>query len=476
MSIYMMQKELTFGLIVGSRGFFNPKLSSEGRSTLIKTLEEAGYGYRILPVDATPNGVVETYTDAKKYAEYFRSQYADIDGLIVSLPNFGDEQGIVETISRASLEVPVLIQACDDDLDKLSVELRRDAFCGKLSVCANLYQYDIPFTLTTNHTCALDSEVFKKDVDFFARVCRVVRGLTNARIGQIGTRPAPFQTVRYSEKLLQETGITVVPIDLSDMMARANALDDGAAAVKKKLDEIHGYGTVPERIETANVLRQAKLSVAIESWLLENECQASAIQCWDSIQNNYGCATCLTMSMMGENYMPSACETDIAGVVSMYALDLATDNPAGFMDWNNNFGSDLDKVINTHCSNYPKSFVGKDIEISELDILGESLGRERCFGAIKGHLVPGPMTYFRLSTFDTEGRIGAYLGEGQFTDDKAEIDGGSAVCHIDRLQDLMKYICKNGFEHHVAISRGHYAAVLKEAIDTYLGWDLYVHE
>jgi L-fucose isomerase-like protein len=160
----------------------------------------------------------------------------------------------------------------------------------------------------------------------------------------------------------------------------------------------------------------------------------------------------------------------------MYALLLASGNPPAFLDWNNNFAEDREMCINTHCSNYPKSFMGKDVEISNLDILGATLGPDVCFGAIKGQAAAGPMTYFRMSTDDPQGVIKCYLGEGEFTDDPVGIQGGSAVCRVPDLQVLLDFLCKSGFEHHVAMTRDHCAEVLEEAIETYLGWDLYYHE
>ena len=471
----IMEKKPTFGLIVGTRGFFNPQLAAAGRKQLLAKLDKSGYEYVIPPEDATPNGAIETLADARICAELFKKNEDKIDGIVVVLPNFGDELGVVQTLDLAKLDVPVLVQACDDDLDKLDVVNRRDAFCGKLSVCNNLYQYDIPFTNTSLHTCPIDSDEFAQDLEFFARVCRVVKGLTHARIGAIGARPAAFQTVRFSEKILQATGITVIPVDLSEIIFGAQALGDDDKAVQDKLAEIRCYGTIPNYVEDENVLRQAKLSVVIDRWVDANECDASAVECWDSIQKNYGCATCLTMSMMGERLMPSACEVDVVGAVSMYALLLASGNPPGFLDWNNNYAEDREKCINTHCSNYPKSFIGKEVEISSLDILGATLGADRCFGAVKGQVAGGPMTFFRLSTDDPRGIIKCYLGEGEFTDDPVSIDGGAAVCKVPNLQGLLDFMCKNGFEHHVAMTRGHCADVLDEAISTYLGWDLYYH-
>jgi len=472
----IVKKTMTFGLIVGTRGIFNPKLAEEGRSQLLAKLESLGYSHVILPENETAHGAIETPADARKCAELFRRNRDEIDGVVVILPNFGDELGVVETLNSAKLDVPVLVQACSDRLDAVDISGRRDAFCGKLSVCNNLYQYGIPFTDTSEHTCDIDSDVFTKDLDYFGRVCRVVKGLRNARVGAIGARPGAFQTVRFSEKLLQDSGITVVTLDLSEIIGNAQKLDDNAKAVRQKLSEIKDYGNIPDRIEQANVLKQARLSVAIDEWMAENEIDASAIQCWTSIQSNYGCATCLSMSMMGERYMPSACEVDVAGAVSMYALLLASGEIPGFLDWNNNYGSEKGKCVCTHCSNFPKSFMGRDVEISELDVLGETLGRENSFGAIKGHVAAGPMTYFRISTDDRKGRIKASLGQGQFTDDPFDMDGGIAVCKVPRLRELMAHLCREGFEHHIAMARTHFAEVLHEATEKYMNWNLYHHK
>jgi L-fucose isomerase-like protein len=471
-----MGDKTAFGLIVGTRGFFSPRLAAEGRRQLVAKLDALGYRYVIPPEDATPTGAIETVADAQKCARLFHEHREEIQGVIVALPNFGDEIGVVNTLKLANLDVPVLVQASDDDIDKVDVENRRDSFCGKLSVCNNLYQYDIPFTDTTYHTCALESDVFKGDIEFFARVCRVVNGLKNARIGAIGARPGPFQTMRFSEKLLQGSGITVVTVDLSEILFAAQRLDGEASEVKRKLEEIRDYGTIPGHIEEERILRQAKLSVAIENWVSENNVQAAGVQCWTSVQENYGCAACLSMSMLGERLIPCACEVDVAGVIGMYALVLATGSPAALLDWNNNYGDDRDMCVCTHCSSYPKSFINNPVEISNLDVLGASLGEERCFGAVKGKVAAGPMTYFRISTDDRKGKIKAYLGEGRFTDDPFGMAGGIAVCSVPRLQSLMKYMCKNGFEHHVGMVRSHCAAVIEEAINSYMKWDLYYHK
>ena len=471
------KKKLCFGVIIGTRAYFNSELARDVRKHLLSTLEEQGYDYVILPEDATPTGssTIETREDGLKCAKLFRENRDRIDGIIISLPNFGFEIGIINTIQVADLNVPILVQACDDENDKVDLDSRRDAFCGKISVCNNLYQYGIPFTDTTLHTYSIYSDLLVKDIHRFAAVCRVVNGLRHARIGAIGTRPSGFQTVRASEKILQRAGITVVPVDLSEILAAANQVADDDARLHTKMEAIRHYATVPTEYDE-KLVKQAKFGVAVEAWIEANEVDAVALQCWDSLEQNYGCAACVTMSMLSEKLLPAACETDIAGAVSMYALALASEQAPALLDWNNNFAEDRNKCVCTHCGNSPKSFICNDLRLGTLGVLGRTLGKVNTFGAVYGKAAKGEFTYFRISTDDPKGCIKSYLGEGHLTDDPYGMDGCIAVTQVPNLQKLMKFICKNGFEHHVAMCRSNVKDILEEAIETYLGWNLYVHE
>ena len=474
----MKNKErMCIGIIIGTRAYFNSELAKDVRKQLLRTLADEGYDYVILPEDATPTGSssIETREDGLKCAELFRQNRDRIDGIIVSLPNFGFEIGIINAISVADLNVPILVQACDDENDKVDLDSRRDAFCGKISVCNNLYQYGIPFTDTTLHTYSIYSELLAKDINKFAGICRVVNGLRHARVGAIGARPAGFQTVRASEKLLQKSGITVVPVDLSEILGAARKIEDTDVELLKKLEEIKCYAVVPKEYNDKLVL-QAKFGVAVERWIEANQIDAVAVQCWDSLEQNYGCAACVTMSMLGEKLLPAACEVDIAGAVSMYALTLAAQGQSALLDWNNNFAEDRNKCVCTHCGNFPKSFVRNDLKLGTLGVLGRTLGKVNTFGAVYGKVTKGDFTFFRISTDDTKGVIKAYLGTGEITDDPYGMDGCIAVTKVDNLQILMKHICKNGFEHHVAMVRNDVKDILNEAIEGYLGWNLYVHE
>jgi L-fucose isomerase-like protein len=463
-----------FGVIVSTRSFFPSHLVKSAREAIVKKLDGLGFGALMVSEEQTRLGAVMSFEDAKTCSRLFSAHRDEICGIIVVLPNFGEELGIAEAIDRSELHVPVLIQACDDDFDKLDMANRRDAFCGKLSVCNNLYQRDIPYSLTGLHSCAIDSPEFTADLKKFAAVCRVVRGIRGARIASLGARPLAFNTVRYSEKILQQHKISIQTVDMSEIIARACQYGD-PQRIEARIREIRSYGTVPPSISEEKVEKQARLSLALEETVDELACDASAVQCWDSLQHNYGCAACLGMSMMGEKGKPSACESDVTGALTMLACARASGTAPAYMDWNNNIREDRNSCICLHCSNFPKSFFASEIEIENLDVLGSTLGPERCFGACKGQVAPGPMTFAKISTDDRKGTLKLYVGEGEFGSERIPTKGGVACCHVPGLQDLMRHIALNGFEHHVCFVRGRYADVLEEAFSRYLGADVYRH-
>ena len=465
----------TFGVIISNRSFFPDHLVRTAREKLMAAMEQWGHQVIALSPEDTCLGQTMTYEEAKKCAALFRAHSDEIEGIIVCLPNFGEETGVADAIKMSGLNVPILIQACDDDLDKLQLENRRDAYCGKLSLCSNLYQYGIPYSLTARHTCPVDSEEFHADVERFARICAVVKALRTTRIAQLGARVTPFRTVRYSEKLLQQAGISVITEDMSEIFADAWLLRDDDPRVLAREAEIRAYGNICPGIAREKVLKQAKLSLTIDQWMADHECVASAVQCWDSVEANYGCAACLSMSMMSSRGLPSACETDVMGAVSLLALLKASGVAPVYQDWDNNYGGDTDRCVNVHCSNYPAAAFREKPEIANLDILATTLGTEYSFGALKGRVRPDKMTFLKVSTDDRRGVIKCYLGQGEFTDDPLETFGGVAVCHVKNLDGLMHYVAKNGFEHHVAIVQAECADILEEALGNYLGWEVYRH-
>lgn len=469
----MQTRPTTLGVIVGNRGFFPSHLCSTGRTDVLSTLEREGLGVVALAPDATPYGSVESLADARACADLFHARRDAIDGVLVTLPNFGDERAVANALRWARLDVPVLVHAFADDGARMSIEHRRDSFCGKMSVCNNLRQYGIPYSLTTLHTVAPSHPGFRADLQRFAATCRVVRSLKHARIGAIGARPAAFNTVRFSEKLFERAGVSVETLDLSEVLGWVQRMPDGEPAVRAKLAAIGEYTGV-QGIPTLSLTKMAKLGVAIDRWMAEKALGATAIQCWTALEEFYGVVPCTLMSMMSESLLPSACETDIAGLLGMYVLQSASGSPAALLDWNNNYGDDPDKGVVFHCSNLPRSFFGEQ-RMDYQAIIAGTVGKENTFGTIVGRVAPGPFTYCRVSTDDLEGRIASYVGEGRFTDDVLDTFGGYGVIEVPHFQRLLQMICRRGFEHHVAATRATVAEGVEDALATYLEWDVYRH-
>jgi L-fucose isomerase-like protein len=464
---------ITLGVIIGNRDFFPDRLVTEARKDLATLCADAGIEAILLGENDSKLGSVETWSDAKCCADLFARHREKIAGILVVLPNFGDEKAIADTIKLSGLQVPVLVQAYPDDLDQFHVERRRDAFCGKISACNNLRQYGFPYSVTHLHTDPLLSPTFRRDLDDFLAVCRVVNGMRKARIGAVGARPNAFNTTRYSEKLLEASGISVSTMDLSETLGEANRMADDEPRVKAKIDEIRSYANA-NTVPLDALLRMAKLGIVLEDWMNRYDIQATALQCWSSLQKNYGVNCCTIMSMMSEKLMPSACEVDVAGTIAMYALQLASGTPSALVDWNNNYGNNPNRCVLFHCGNWAKTFV-PDIEISTAPILGTTLGEENTFGAMKGRTPAGPMSFARISTDDRTGRICAYTGEGSFLNDELATFGCRAVVEVPRLQQLMRYVCRHGFEHHVAMNASRCARPVAEAFENYLGWETYLH-
>jgi L-fucose isomerase-like protein len=464
---------VTLGVIVGNRGFFPDHLCATGRAEILAALEQEGIRAVALPEHATKHGAVESLEDARTCADLFRGVRDEIDGVIVTLPNFGDERGVANTLRWSELDVPVLVHAFADDDTKMNLQNRRDSFCGKMSVCNNLRQYGIDYSLTTLHTVSPAQPSFHADLKRFAATCRVVRRLKHARIGAIGARPAAFNTVRYSEKLLEAAGITVETLDLSELLGWVGKMTDSEPAVQEKLGAIGGY-TAVRTIPTVATMKMAKLGVAIDRWMKERNLSATAIQCWTALEEFYGVVPCTMMSMMSNSLLPSACETDIAGVVGMYVLQAASEQPAALLDWNNNYGDDPDKGVVFHCSNLPKAFFVEQ-QMDYQAIIAGTVGKENTYGTIVGRVSAGPFSYCRVSTDDVRGAMSAYVGEGQFTDDKLETFGGYGVIEVPHFQQLLQFICRQGFEHHVAATKATVAAAVEDALSTYQGWEVYRH-
>lgn len=464
-----MNRKLTFALYFGNRGFFPASLIAGARKEMADAVEKQGHGVLMLDEEATRCGGVETKQEGDVYAAWLASHRGEYQGVILCLPNFGDENGAVAALKDAG--VPILLQAYPDELDKMSPEQRRDSFCGKFSIMDVFFQHQIAFTTFKPHTSHPSGEVFAGQLRDFAQVCRVVNSVKGMRVGMIGARTSPFKTVRTDELTFQRHDITIETYDMADVIARAKALavDAEALIVKQKyLKNYTGFQNVPAQ----NFENIARLSVVLDEIVAEDELDAIAVRCWIELQKQLGISPCVLLSEMNDRGVVAACETDVANAVAMYALQQASASPATLLDWNNNYEDQEDKCIVFHCGPVPQSMMVGKGEVTDHSILITAVGPGCSFGCNVGRIRPMDVTYAGLLT--ENGKIKMYLGEGKITGDKipANFFGCAGVLEVDKLQDVLYTIGYQGHRHHVAMTQGHLKRSLIEALTRYLGFEV----
>ena len=464
-----LNRKSTFAVFIGNRGLFPASLLAEAREDMGRTLKALGHEILMLDPAATRHGAVETPAEGRLFAEFLRSHRGAFDGVILTLPNFGDENGALAALKDAG--VPILIQAYPDQLEKMAPELRRDSFCGKFSIMDVFCQDGVKFTNLKPHTVHPNSELFAANIDYFDRLCRVTSSLKDLTVGAIGARTTAFKTVRIDELTLQRSGVTVETFDLSDLFYRTESLEDNDPLVADKTRNLKAY-TRWEGIPKRSLSTIAKMGVAIDRMVEENQLDALAIRCWIEMQEQLGISPCVLLSEMNDRGLPAACELDIGNAVIMTALSRAGGNPATCLDWNNNYGDEPDKCILFHCGSAPQSMMSQKGRVTDHEILKNSLGPGRSYGCNVGRIAPMPITYGSL--LSEEGKLEVYLGEGRFTDDPIppEFFGCAGVAEIDNLQDVLQTIGNRGFRHHVSAAKGHLLEPTREALDKYLGYDV----
>jgi len=458
-----------FALFFGNRGFFPPSLQASAREELPQILNASGHATIMMEADATRYGAVETPAEGELYRKFLEAHRGEYDGVILSLPNFGDETGAVAALKDAG--VPILIQAYPDELDKMAPDVRRDAFCGKFSIMDVFCQYGVKFTSLKPHVVAPSSTKFADNVKYFDTLCRVVGRMKNMVVGAIGARTTAFKTVRIDELALQKHGITVETFDLSDLFARIAKLDVQAKEVQAKIERLKEY-TNWDGVPESAFLTLSKMGVAIDQLIAENNLSCVSIRCWIEMQQQLGVSPCVLLSEMNDRGIVAACELDTGNAVTMYALSQATGNPATLLDWNNNYDGEENKCILFHCGPVPQSLMIAKGQIVDHAILANAVGAGRSYGCNVGRIAPNPFTFGSLMT--DNGKLRFYLGKGRFTNDDIPEDffGCAGVAEFDDLQETLQRIGYMGFRHHVSVAPGNVIEPVKEAFEKYLGYDV----
>ena len=458
---------MKLGLLAANRGFFPSSVIEEAYRDMKAAFEKAGLGCLTFEEGKTKYNAVESGEDGRLFRAFLDEHEGEYDGLVICLPNFGDENGIKAAIR--GLNVPILIQAYPDELGRMDFDHRRDAFCGKFALTSVLTQMGVPFTDYTPFTVSPKDDEFVKQLRTFAATCRVVKALRGLRIGVIGARTSPFKSVRYDETVLERHGIDVETYDLSDIFRRFDRLADDDPAVKLWLSDLHkaaDFAGVP----AGRDLTLAKLGAVLEAVVADGRLDAIAVRCWPELQDHLGITPCAVMGLLNHRGVCAACETDVSNAIAMKALAAASGLSAGCLDLNNNYGNEPDKCILFHCGPLPEELMALPGQIRDHKMLSKGKPEPCSWGLNVGRVRTGEITYCGMRA--TNGELAFYLDTGVITDDPVDdaFFGIHGVLQTSDLQNKLKKIADGGFHHHTIITGTDVADAVNEALERYLGY------
>lgn len=461
-------RKTTFALFFGNRGFMPAELILDARKDMVKAVKDAGYDYLIMDEDATRYGAVETRDEGRIYHDWLESHKGEFDGVILCMPIFIDENGAITALRDAN--VPILMQACPDEIGKMDFAHRRDAFCGKFSVTDVFSQYKVPFTVLKPHVVNILSKEFQYNLHDFAKICQVVKGMKRFTIGCIGARTTAFKTVRFDEVALEKYGITVESFDLSELFHFVDKLKDDDLEVIKKIDRLENY-TNFSCCPRDRLVTLAKFGVVIDKYIKDYHLDAITLRCWNEIETYYRVCPCVLLSELNDRGIVASCEIDLCSAITMRALNLASSLPSACLDWNNNYGSDENKVILFHCGPVAQTLMTKKGLVTDHKMFSKC-DPDSGWGSNEGRIKDFDMTFTNCKTED--GKLVVYVSEGKFTKDEIEKEffGCGGVAEIKNLQNKLILLARNGFKHHTTVGVGHLKDVLEEAFKVYLNYEV----
>lgn len=459
---------MKFALYFGNRGFMPGELITGARKDMIQAVTDAGYEYIAMDENLTRYGAIETRDEGRMYHDWLKSHEGEYDGVILCMPIFIDENGAVAALQDAG--VPVLMQAYPDEIGKMDFKHRRDAYCGKFSVTDVFYQYKLPFTVMKPHVVHPLSEAFRQNLDDFAAICRVVKGMKRFNLGCIGARTTAFKTVRFDEVTLQRYGINVESFDLSELIFKVQKKEDNDAAVLAKIERLENYADFT-KVPQANKLMLAKISVVIDEYIAEYHLDAITLRCWNEMETILRVCPCVLISELNDRGIVCSCEIDLTSAITMRAMQLASGKATACLDWNNNYGDDENKVILFHCGPVAQSLMAGKGTVTEHKMFAKG-DPGSGWGTNEGRIAPMDMTF--SNGFTEDGKLKVYVSEAKFTDDEIEgaFFGCGGVAEIPDLQNKLIKLAKSGFKHHTTVGVGHMKYVLEEAFKTYLGYEV----
>ena len=487
----------TYAVGLGNRSFFPPKYMEQARAEIPAVLRGMGHDVLMMDADATNLGAVQTRDEGRRWAAWLETRRGSYDAILWSLPNFGDESGMLPALLGAGKRGDtIFLHAYPDKLDEMGWNERRDSFCGMMSAMDVLQQYSVPFVKLPPHVVHPNSDAFRQNMDMVAAIARGEKhdpylpiepesctGNENVLDGTVllamGARTTPFMTCRYDELTAAKNGLSVETTDLSKVFHQMDQVDPQSDQYRKRAEQLKGYSNWQKGTEDA-LDQQVRLLVVMDGYIEEVEPSVIALRCWTEFQELKKISPCATVSYLNHgrddgHVFPTACEVDLATGLTMHLLRRYSQDVVACQDWNNNWTDhEPDKFAFMHCGPHDTAWlVPASHYVETHGILDRVCGTGTGIGTIQGRFQPADITLGGCTIGN--GKVMWYFSEGKITTDQLPKDyfGSGGVAEVPGLQQALIHIGHLGFKHHFAMTRGHVADQAIADLRRHPGYEVY---
>jgi L-fucose isomerase-like protein len=419
--------------------------------------------------ELTLHGMVASLEDADAVADFFAAK--KVDALVLCPLDFGDERSAAKVAER--LHVPVLLYATKEPPAPREPGLGRvsDSYCGTLSMASALHRRKVIF-----HYAGIffpDEPAFLEEVRTFVAAVAVVKGLRYARIGQVGVRPATFETVGYDESaLVEKFGQNVIYTELADVVRAAGDYAGDDARVLQAVADVRASMS-QIAISDHSLLEAARFEVALADFWARSRLSALAVQCWPSLQAQMGISMCAVQGRLTAQGMLTSCEADVLGALAMltsYQSAMGSTVPH-FIDWTIQHRENPNRLLAWHCGNAPACLAKDPARIalrSRRDMTGTMPIPERDpqAGLAQFQIRPGRVTFCRLVEYDNQWKM--LVASGEIVPSEETLAGTWAWVQVKDHEKLYRTLVEEGFVHHASMIHGDQTRALLLAC-TFLG-------
>lgn len=411
-----------------------------------------------------PHASVNTLDQGEALAEYFASQ--KVDGLVICPLDFGDERSSVKVAEK--LGVPVLLYATKEPPAPNDLGMTRvsDSYCGNLSLASGLYRRKIQFRYAGIFFPGEPG--LQQELTDFVRAVSVVKGMKGARIGQVGVRPATFETVGYDEAaMILKFGQNVIYSELADITARAKNIAEDDPRLQELTAQIRAE-TPSITVAEDYLLNSARLELALLDFASQNRLSAMAVQCWPAVQRLMGISVCALYGRLTNRGVLTACETDVLGALSMlvnYRAALGETVPH-FVDWTIQHRDHPNQLLAWHCGNAPVSLAADSHKValrSRNDMTGTqpAVVGDTMAGLYQFQVKPGKVTFCRLAEYDNQWKM--LIATGDIIPSDETLAGTWSWVEVADHARLYRTLVEEGFIHHASMIHGDQTAALTQA-------------